>query len=91
MENLFNLDKKIIIISSATGLLGRKHAGAIFNHCNEPIKQFCKIDGLINNSANNLKVEDNGEKKFSLLENSSFEIWNHDIAVGLASVLRGRS
>ena len=72
-------------------MLGRKHAGAIFNHCNQLIKQLGKIDGLINNSADNLKVEDNGEKNFSWLENFSLEIWNHDIAVGLASVLRGRS
>ena len=72
-------------------MLGRKHAVAILKHCNQLIKQFGKIDRLINNSANNLKVEDNGEKNFSWLEKLSLEIWNHDIAVGLVSVLRGRS
>jgi NAD(P)-dependent dehydrogenase (short-subunit alcohol dehydrogenase family) len=128
IESLFRLDGKVIIITGAAGLLGRKHAGAIaafggtpvlldlygdsveqlaeelnekysvsavgmslditnenaiFNNCNQLVKQFGKIDGLVNNAANNPKVEDNGEKNFSRLENFPLDVWNQDIAVGL--------
>jgi NAD(P)-dependent dehydrogenase (short-subunit alcohol dehydrogenase family) len=47
------------------------------------IKQYGKIDGLVNNAANNPKVEDSSEKNFSRLENFPIDIWNQDIAVGL--------
>ena len=55
----------------------------IFNNCNQLIKKFGKIDGLINNAANNPKVEDDGGKDFSRLENFPLELWNQDVAVGL--------
>lgn len=128
LESLFRLDGKVIVITGAAGLLGRKHAEAIaayggtpvlldlyeepvkqladqlnekysvsaigmalditneeaiFNNSNQIIKKFGKIDGLVNNAANNPKVEDNGEKNFSRLENFPLEIWNQDIVVGL--------
>jgi NAD(P)-dependent dehydrogenase (short-subunit alcohol dehydrogenase family) len=47
------------------------------------IKQYGKIDGLVNNAANNPKVEDNPEKNFSRLENFPIDIWKQDISVGL--------
>ncbi len=47
------------------------------------IDQFGKIDGLVNNAANNPKVEANADKNFSRLENFSLDVWNQDIAVGL--------
>ena len=47
------------------------------------VEQFGKIDGLVNNAANNPKVEDSAEKNFSRLENFPLDIWNQDIAVGL--------
>jgi len=47
------------------------------------IERYGKIDGLVNNAANNPKVEDNGEMNFSRLENFPLEIWNQDVAVGL--------
>lgn len=47
------------------------------------IDKFGKIDGLINNAANNPKVEDNNDKNFSRLENFPIDVWNQDIAVGL--------
>lgn len=48
------------------------------------IKQrFGRIDILINNAANNPKVESGGEVEFSRLENFSLDQWNDDIAVGL--------
>jgi NAD(P)-dependent dehydrogenase (short-subunit alcohol dehydrogenase family) len=128
LEKLFRLDNKVIVITGATGLLGRKHAEAIAcyggtpilldlsqqavddfaNELNEKykvnsvgfaiditdektiednvkqlIEKFGKIDGLVNNAANNPKVEDSKEINFSRLENFPLDIWNDDIAVGL--------
>jgi len=53
------------------------------NNANLLIEMYGKIDGLVNNAANNPKVEENIEKNFSRLENFSLDIWNQDIAVGL--------
>lgn len=45
---------------------------------------FGRVDILINNAANNPKVEGDGSgKNFSRLENFPLEAWNQDIAVGL--------
>jgi NAD(P)-dependent dehydrogenase (short-subunit alcohol dehydrogenase family) len=53
--------------------------------CCKKIKaNFGKIDVLINNAANNPKVEDEKEdKNFSRLENFNLSTWNKDISVGL--------
>ena len=128
LEELFRLDNKVIIITGATGLLGRKHAEvvacyggtpilldlsqqavdsfanelndkykidsvgfsiditdekAIENNVKKLIERFGKIDGLVNNAANNPKVEDSSKVNFSRLENFPLDIWNDDIAVGL--------
>jgi NAD(P)-dependent dehydrogenase (short-subunit alcohol dehydrogenase family) len=128
LEKLFRLDNKFIVITGATGLLGRKHAEAVAcyggtpilldllqqavddfaNELNEKYKvnsvgfsiditnetaieenakqiveRFGKIDGLVNNAANNPKVEDNKNVNFSRLENFPLDAWRHDIAVGL--------
>ena len=128
LEDLFRLDDKIIAITGATGLLGRKHAEAIScyggtpilldlsqeavdsfanelndkykidsvgfaiditdekaieNNVKQLIEKFGKIDGLVNNAANNPKVEDSNEVNFSRLENFPLSIWNDDVAVGL--------
>ena len=129
LEKLFRLDNKVIVITGATGLLGRKHAEAVACYGGTPIlldlsqqavddlakdinekysvnsvgfeiditdeesikentkaliKKFGKIDGLVNNAANNPKVEDSKEVNFSRLENFPVNIWNDDIAVGLS-------
>ena len=47
------------------------------------IKKFQKIDGLVNNAANNPKVESSNKINFSRLENFSLDAWQNDIAVGL--------
>ncbi len=47
------------------------------------VDKFGKIDGLVNNAANNPKVEDSKEINFSRLENFPLDIWNDDISVGL--------
>ena len=128
LEKLFRLDDKVIVITGATGLLGRKHAEAVACYGGIPIlldlsqqavdelatelndkykvdavgfkiditneeaiegnveqlvKKFGKIDGLVNNAANNPKVEDSEKVNFSRLENFPLDIWDDDIAVGL--------
>jgi len=128
LEKLFRLDGKVIVITGATGLLGRKHAEVVAcyggtpilldlsqqavddlsnelnnkykvgsvgfaiditdekmikSNVDELIKKFKKIDGLVNNAANNPKVEDNKKVNFSRLENFPLEVWGDDIAVGL--------
>jgi NAD(P)-dependent dehydrogenase (short-subunit alcohol dehydrogenase family) len=128
LEKLFRLDGKVIVITGATGLLGRRHAEAVAcyggspilldlsqqevddfaNELNEKykvesvgfainitdekmiknnvenlIERFGKIDGLVNNAANNPKVEDSKEVNFSRLENFPLNLWHNDIAVGL--------
>ena len=128
LENIFSLVGKVIVITGATGLLGRKHAEAVAcyggtpilldlsqqviddfanelndkykidsvgfaidityekaieNNVKKLIEKFGKIDGLVNNAANNPKVEDSKEVNFSRLENFPLSIWHDDVAVGL--------
>jgi len=128
LDSLFRLDGKVIVITGAIGLLGRKHAEAIAayggipilldlskqavtefanelnkkfgiyavgyavditneqqieNNANEIMASYGKIDGLVNNAANNPKVEKDGGKNFSRLENFPLSIWKQDLAVGL--------
>lgn len=47
------------------------------------LERFGTVDILINNAANNPKVEDGGEVPWSRLENFPIEVWNADLAVGL--------
>ena len=127
-KNLFSLKGKVIVITGASGLLGREHCDAIAcyggtpilldlnqsvlnvqieqikekydidargysvnitdeaaikKNCQVIVKDFGKIDGLVNNAANNPKVENSSEKNFSRLENFPISIWNKDLAVGL--------
>ncbi len=51
----------------------------------EVLKAYGRLDILINNAANNPKVEGGGlaDKPWSRLENFPVEVWNDDIAVGL--------
>ena len=128
VNQLFRIDGQVVVITGATGLLGRKHAEvvaayggipvlldlnqahiddlaseleekykvpatgmvvditrevSIEENCALLIKKFGAISALINNAANNPKVEDSGDKNFSRLENFPLDIWNQDIAVGL--------
>ena len=47
------------------------------------IARYKKIDGLVNNAANNPKIEEDSKKNFSRLENFPQNLWNEDISVGL--------
>jgi NAD(P)-dependent dehydrogenase (short-subunit alcohol dehydrogenase family) len=128
IKDLFTLSGKIIVITGAAGLLGKKHAEAVAAYQGTPVlldlsqscvdviakklnkkyktnsigfstditnernvelvskkvfKKFGKVDGLVNNAANNPKVEKSKEKNFSRIENFPLDTWNQDIAVGL--------
>ena len=47
------------------------------------VKKYGVLDGLVNNAANNPKVEQISEKNFSRLENFLLSDWNNDLNVGL--------
>ncbi len=51
--------------------------------CEHILLKFGHIDGLVNNAANNPKIEANGVNEQSRLENFSIKNWQTDIAVGL--------
>lgn len=55
----------------------------IRSNCKQVILDFGKIDGLVNNAANNPKVENSKEMNFSRMEYFQMNIWENDLAVGL--------
>ena len=55
----------------------------IKENCSEIIAKYGKIDGLINNAANNPKIEDNNKLNFSRLENFNLAVWKNDLNIGL--------
>ncbi len=76
LENKFGVSTKGYVVDITD-------EDSIKNNCVEITKEFKKIDGLINNAANNPKVENADGKNFSRLENFSLDVWNQDMAVGL--------
>ena len=56
---------------------------AIKSNVEKLIEKYGKIDGLVNNAANNPTLDGKSEKNFSRLENFPIELWSKDIAVGL--------
>ncbi len=55
----------------------------ISDNCKVILQQYGHIDGLVNNAANNPKVENSADTDFSRLENFPLNVWQQDIAVGL--------
>ena len=51
--------------------------------CHKLLDKFGRIDILINNAANNPKMEDKSNGDFSRLEQFPLDVWNADLAVGL--------
>jgi len=52
-------------------------------NCNLILSAYGKIDCLVNNAANNPKIESSPTKNFSRLEFFPLDLWNQDILVGL--------
>lgn len=52
-------------------------------NCKDIINKYGRIDGLINNAANNPKIENNDFLNFSRLENFNLDVWQNDINIGL--------
>jgi short-subunit dehydrogenase len=62
-DNLFGLDNKVIVITGATGLLGRKHAQAVACYGGTPILLDLsqqEVDGLANELNSKYKVNSLG-------------------------------
>ena len=128
LSSLFSLKDKVIVITGAIGLLGKKHAEAIAAYGGTPvlldlsqysideyvnelnckygvqssgfvvditdekqikqnsehlIEKYGKIDGLVNNAANNPKQESKGIKNNDRLENFNIDKWDLDLDVAL--------
>jgi NAD(P)-dependent dehydrogenase (short-subunit alcohol dehydrogenase family) len=56
---------------------------ALFEVRDRLLSRFGRIDILINNAANNPKVEDAASQAWSRLENLPLEVWDADVRVGL--------
>ena len=76
LNNKYNVGS----VGFATDITDEK---AIENNVKLLLEKFGKIDGLVNNAANNPKVKDGNEVNFSRLENFPLNMWNDDMAVGL--------
>lgn len=129
MKNIFDLTGKIVVITGAAGLLGRRHAGAVAAFggtpllldlfpepleslanelnsrysagavgytvditreemvaecCAQVLEKYDSIHVLINNAANNPKVDATSSvTNTSRLENFPLDLWNQDLAVSL--------
>lgn len=59
------------------------HESSLAETCCKIIQKFGSIDILINNAANNPKVEDAKGQAWSRLENFPLDVWDADIRVGL--------
>lgn len=85
-ESLDNFTKKLNkkYNSSALGfVVDITDEASIKNNAELLISKYGKIDGLVNNAANNPKVEDCDELNFSRLENFPISTWNDDLNVSL--------
>jgi NAD(P)-dependent dehydrogenase (short-subunit alcohol dehydrogenase family) len=58
-------------------------ADSVQSLLDDVLRRFGRVDALINNAANNPKVEDAGSVPFARLENFPLSQWEADVAVGL--------
>lgn len=76
-----------LLAAGATAALGIvadiTRQGEVEALCQSVLDRFGRIDVLINNAANNPKVEAASESAWTRLENFPLELWHADIAVGL--------
>jgi len=75
-----NRDNKIESTGYKVDITNEKE---VQENCNVILKKYGRIDGLINNAANNPKMEIDDNKNFSRLENFTISNWDDDISVGL--------
>lgn len=69
---------------SALGLqMDITNPSAIAQGLDEVLSRFARVDILINNAANNPKMESGGGVNFSQFENFPLEQWSADLSVGL--------
>lgn len=93
--DLILLDINKLELEKTSNEISKKHGVRVLSYsiditdeneikeCSENVESiFGRVDGLINNAANNPKVESDN-LKFSRLENFTLQAWNKDIAVGL--------
>lgn len=57
--------------------------GGVKDILRRTLEQYGRVDILINNAANNPRVEEPGEVNFSRFEHFPLEQWDNDLAVGL--------
>ena len=76
------LKKKYNVISSGF-CIDITDEKSIKDNCAIILKKYGKIDGLVNNAANNPKMESSDNINFTRLENFPINIWNNDLDVSL--------
>jgi len=96
---VYLLDINEVALREKVGFFERKYKGRCFSiqvditheeslraACKKILQRFARIDILINNAANNPKVEKSLKKNFSRFEDFPLEQWEKDFAVGLRGV-----
>lgn len=93
--------RRILNLAGATvvsiDICGDDHDGTIVGDITNPtevkqitesvIDRYGAIDILVNNAANNPKVEENSDSSWSRFETFDLRLWNEDLAVGLTGAL----
>ena len=80
-NNLCELHPEGIVETFVADITNRQN---MENVCRQLIAQYSKVDGLINNAANNPKVEGNiANMKNIQFENFPMQMWLNDVEVGL--------
>ena len=87
--NQNDLDNQVRYLKKKYNILTKGYAvditdeSQVKRNCKKIILEFSKIDGLINNAANNPKFKNIDKKGFSRLERFEIESWDKDLSVSL--------